>query len=130
MGRQIIKSYKEVDMITVNKNMKEYYQQLLAFVIMLIVALLYAVLISKVQARGHVKHWGTSEGRYYGTDKKYTINCRLKKQWIPKPQIDPKEPERKCEYKCTDGETTIITTHLNYSCMGTITEPRTRSGYK
>ena len=117
-------------MITVNNNMKDEHQGHLIFVIMLVAAIFYAIFVSEVKDRGHVKHWGTQEGRYYGTEKKYTINCRLSKQWIPKPQIDPKEPERKCEYKCTDGETTIVTTHLNYSCMGTITEPRTRSGYK
>ena len=117
-------------MITVNNNMKDEHQGHLIFVIMLVAAIFYAIFVSEVKARGHIKHWGTQEGRYYGTEKKYTINCRLSKQWIPKPQIDPKEPERKCEYKCTDCETTIVTTHLNYSCMGTITEPRTRSGYK
>ena len=63
MGRQNIRSYMEVDMNTVNNNMKDEHQRHLIFVIMLVAAIFYAIFVSEVKARGHIKHWGTQEGR-------------------------------------------------------------------
>ena len=44
-------------MITVNNNMKDEHQGHLIFVIMLVAAIFYAIFVSEVKARGHIKHW-------------------------------------------------------------------------
>ena len=68
-----------------------------------------------------------TRGKYYGPEKEYYINCRLKKDWIPKEQVDMRDKDRKCEYICTDGDKLIISPPRHYPCQYNVQDKRLKT---
>ena len=71
--------------------------------------------------------WAPTRGKYYGPEKEYFINCRLKKDWIPKEQVDMRDKDRKCEYVCTDGDKLIISPPRHYPCQYNVQDKRLKT---